>query len=119
MAYDLEEQEKIATLKAWWQQYGNLATWLLVAVLAAYSGWAGWQYHVRTQAVQASALYDELMDAAPEIVKASTFGISRRARATNGVGAGRPSEFLPRCTAQGAGIHTPPQGLRLRSRRGP
>lgn len=64
MAYDLEEQEKIATLKAWWQQYGNLATWLLVAVLAAYSGWAGWQYHVRTQAVQASALYDELMEAA-------------------------------------------------------
>jgi predicted negative regulator of RcsB-dependent stress response len=64
MAYDLEEQEKIATLKAWWQQYGNLTTWLLVAVLAAYSGWAGWQYYTRTQAVQASALYDELMDAA-------------------------------------------------------
>ncbi|UGQ44879.1 YfgM family protein [Massilia endophytica] len=64
MAYDLEEQEQLASLKAWWAQYGNLATWLLVAGLAAYSGWAGWQYYIRTQAVQASALYDELQDAA-------------------------------------------------------
>ena len=63
MAYDLEEQEQLATLKAWWDKYGNLATWLLVAVLAAYSAWQGWNYYQRNQAGAASALYDELQSA--------------------------------------------------------
>jgi predicted negative regulator of RcsB-dependent stress response len=63
MAYDLEEQEQLATLKAWWDKYGNLATWILVAVLAAYSGWQGWNYYQRNQAGAASALYDELQSA--------------------------------------------------------
>lgn len=63
MAYDLEEQEQLATLKAWWDKYGNLATWLLVAVLAAYSAWQGWNYYQRNQAGAASALYDGLQSA--------------------------------------------------------
>ncbi|MBB3224845.1 YfgM family protein [Pseudoduganella umbonata] len=60
MAFDHQEEEQLASLKAWWARYGNAATWVLVAGLAAYSGWAGWQYYQRTQAVEASALYDEL-----------------------------------------------------------
>ncbi len=63
MAYDLEEQEQIASLKAWWDKYGNAATWVLIAALAAYSGWNGWNYYQRNQAGQASALYDELQNA--------------------------------------------------------
>jgi predicted negative regulator of RcsB-dependent stress response len=63
MAYDLEEQEQIATLKAWWEKYGNLTSWVLIAGLAAYSGWTGWNYYQRSQAAQASALYDELQTA--------------------------------------------------------
>jgi predicted negative regulator of RcsB-dependent stress response len=63
MAYDLEEQEQLATLKAWWEKYGNLTTWVLIAGLAAYSGWQGWHYYQRSQATQASALYDELQSA--------------------------------------------------------
>jgi predicted negative regulator of RcsB-dependent stress response len=63
MAYDLEEQEQLATLKAWWEKYGNLTTWILIACLAAYSGWQGWKYYERNQAGQASALYDELQSA--------------------------------------------------------
>jgi predicted negative regulator of RcsB-dependent stress response len=63
MAYDLEEQEQLASLKAWWEKYGNLTTWVLIAGLAAYSGWAGWNYYQRNQAGQASALYDELQSA--------------------------------------------------------
>lgn len=57
---DLEEQEQLDQLKHFWQQYGNLITWVLTAVLAAYAGWNGWQYWQRKQATQASALYDEL-----------------------------------------------------------
>jgi predicted negative regulator of RcsB-dependent stress response len=63
MAYDLEEQEQLATLKAWWEKYGNLTTWVLIAGLAAYSGWQGWNYYQRSQATSASALYDELQSA--------------------------------------------------------
>lgn len=60
MAYDLEEQEQLASLKAWWEKYGNVTTWVIIAGLAAYSGWAGWQYYQRNQSAQASALYDQL-----------------------------------------------------------
>ena len=30
MAYDLEEQEQLADLKAFWNKYGNLLTWVLI-----------------------------------------------------------------------------------------
>ncbi len=60
MAYDHQEEEQLASVKEWWGKYGNAATWVVVAGLAAYSGWTGWNYYQRTQAVQASALYDEL-----------------------------------------------------------
>ncbi|KQQ31931.1 hypothetical protein ASF61_16455 [Duganella sp. Leaf126] len=63
MAYDLEEQEQLASLKAWWDKYGNLTTWLIIAALAAYSAWAGWNYYQRNQTAQASALYEELQRA--------------------------------------------------------
>jgi len=60
MAYDLEEQEQIETLKSWWKQYGNLVTWLLIAALTAFSGWSAWNYYQRSQAAQAGQLYDEI-----------------------------------------------------------
>ncbi|MYM94277.1 YfgM family protein [Duganella vulcania] len=63
MAYDLEEQEQIATLKAWWDKYGNLTSWVLIAGLAAYSGFVGWNKYQGNQAAQASALYDEVQAA--------------------------------------------------------
>lgn len=63
MAYDLEEQEQLATLKAWWAQYGNLVTWVLIIALAGYAGWNGWQYYQRSQAAQASQLFGELQNA--------------------------------------------------------
>ncbi len=63
MAYDLEEQEQLATLKAWWNQYGNLVTWLLIIALASYSAWTGWNYFQRNQSVQAGQLYEELQRA--------------------------------------------------------
>lgn len=64
MAYDLEEQEQLATLKAWWARYGNLVTWLLAAVLAAYAGWSAWKYYQRDQAAKGAVLYEEIVKAA-------------------------------------------------------
>ena len=39
---DLEEQEQLDQLKSFWKQYGNLVTWVLVAVLGAFAAWNGW-----------------------------------------------------------------------------
>jgi predicted negative regulator of RcsB-dependent stress response len=61
---DLQEQEQLDALKAFWAQYGNLVTWTLVIVLAAYAGWNGWNYWQGKQALQASAMYDALDQAA-------------------------------------------------------
>lgn len=63
MAYNLEEQEQLAQIKGWWNRYGNIVTWLLIAVLAAYAGWTGWKTYQRSQADQAAVLYQELQNA--------------------------------------------------------
>lgn len=60
MAYDLEEQEQLASLKAFWNQYGNLTTWVLIIVLGSYAGYNFWNHYQRTQSGEASALYGEL-----------------------------------------------------------
>ncbi len=57
---DLEEQEQLDQLKHFWAQYGNLITWLLIAVLSVFAGWNAYQYWQRSQATQAAALFDEL-----------------------------------------------------------
>src|SRR5215207_2368130 len=61
---DLEEQEQLAEIKHFWNQYGNLITWVLIAVFGTIAAWNGWQWWQRNQAVQASALYDEVERAA-------------------------------------------------------
>jgi len=63
MAYDHEEQEQIASFKAFWDRFGNLIMGVLIVALLAYAGYNFWQSRQRTQAVEASALYDELQTA--------------------------------------------------------
>jgi predicted negative regulator of RcsB-dependent stress response len=69
MAYDLEEQEQLASLKAFWAQYGNLLSWVVTIGLAAYAGYNFWNYQQRNQATQASGLYSELQKAAKDNAK--------------------------------------------------
>jgi predicted negative regulator of RcsB-dependent stress response len=61
---DLEEQEQLAEIKHFWNEYGNLITWALIAVFGAIAAWNGWQYWENTQSTQASAMYDEVERAA-------------------------------------------------------
>jgi len=63
MAYDLEEQEQIASFKAFWSKYGNLITWVLIIALGSFAAYNFWNQHVRKSSVEASALYDTLSDA--------------------------------------------------------
>ena len=74
--YDLEEQEQLAELKAWWRQYGNLVTGVLLVVSLSLAGWQGWNWYQRQQAAQASAVFNVLQQAAAagdqQKVKAAT-----------------------------------------------
>lgn len=72
---DLEEQEQLDQLKAFWKQYGNLITWALTLVLAGFAAWNGWNWWQREQAGQAAAMFDELQKAADAGDAAKTAGI--------------------------------------------
>jgi predicted negative regulator of RcsB-dependent stress response len=60
MALDLEEQEQIAELRAWWDRYGNLVLSVVVGSAIALAGWQGWRWHQQAQTAQAAVLYDTL-----------------------------------------------------------
>ena len=57
---DLQEQEQLDAVKAFWKRYGNLITWLLVVVMGAFAAWNGWNWWERDQAMKSGAMYDEL-----------------------------------------------------------
>ena len=63
MAYDLEEQEKIASLKAWWEKYGNALTTLALGVAIAVAGYNAWQWYSRDKVAKAAGTYEELLKA--------------------------------------------------------
>jgi predicted negative regulator of RcsB-dependent stress response len=62
-AYDLEEQEQLAEIKAWWKQYGNRLANVAIVAAVIVLGWQGWNWHQRNQASQASAIYGVLQKA--------------------------------------------------------
>jgi predicted negative regulator of RcsB-dependent stress response len=70
---DLQEQEQVDALKAFWKQYGNLITWTITLVLAAFAGYNFWLKHERDQGAQASTMYAELEVAAQggDVVRAA------------------------------------------------
>jgi predicted negative regulator of RcsB-dependent stress response len=61
---DLEEQEQLAELKHFWKRYGNVISWVLIAVFGAVAAWNGYQYWQRNQSSQAAVMYDEVERAA-------------------------------------------------------
>ncbi|MDO3506813.1 tetratricopeptide repeat protein [Ralstonia pseudosolanacearum] len=63
MAYDLEEQEQLESLKHWWRDNGNVVTWIVIVVLLALAGWFGWKNWQRKQAGEASVLYEQVQKA--------------------------------------------------------
>ncbi len=61
MAYDLQEQEQLATFKAWWEKYGNFVLTAATLVLLAIAAFNGWRWYERREATQAAAEYDKLI----------------------------------------------------------
>jgi predicted negative regulator of RcsB-dependent stress response len=60
MAYDLEEQEQLAELKAWWAKYGNFIMTVTTLVLLGFAAYNGWQWYGREQASKAAGVYGQL-----------------------------------------------------------
>src|SRR5258706_2149112 len=72
MAYDLQEQEQLAELRALWEKYGNLVTTVLGLLLLALAGYWGWQRYQVGQAAEAAAVYEQLNKAVSENNAAKT-----------------------------------------------
>jgi len=70
--YDLEEQEQLEDLKAWWRHWGNLITGVVVAIAVGIIGVQGWRWWQGHQAGQASVLYNAVTAAvkANDVAKA-------------------------------------------------
>ncbi len=58
--YDLDEQERLDELKAWWKRWGNVVMIGAAAAIAAAAGWRYWQNHIMTQSLEAAAVYEKL-----------------------------------------------------------
>lgn len=54
---DQEEQEKLDSLKAWWNRYGTIITIVLAVMVATFGGTKVWDHFQRQQAQQAADLY--------------------------------------------------------------
>jgi len=61
---DLEEQEQLAALKAWWNQFGNLVMLGVVLASVALAAWYGWNGYRDSKAQEAASVYETLQKAA-------------------------------------------------------
>ncbi len=64
MAYDLDEQEQIDQVKAFWAKWGNLITWAATAMALVFAAFYGYKYYQRTQTTKAAPLFEQLEKAA-------------------------------------------------------
>ena len=63
---DLEEQEQLDRLKAFWKQFGNIISGVLIVVFGSIAAYNGYQWWQRDKAAQAAAMYDEVERTAKE-----------------------------------------------------
>ncbi len=61
--FDLEEQEKLDELKAWWKTYGKLVTALVVAAVLGMAGWQVWQSWQGKKQAEAAAMFSLMQQA--------------------------------------------------------
>jgi predicted negative regulator of RcsB-dependent stress response len=64
--YDLEEQEQLAELKAWWKQNGNQLLNVVTVVALVVLAWQGWNWYQRSQSGQSSMVFQVLQKAVQE-----------------------------------------------------
>lgn len=60
MALDLEEQEQVDALKAWWKDHGNKVIVGLTVFVLSVAIWRGWESYQAKQTGEAAAIFDVL-----------------------------------------------------------
>ncbi|HEU4709202.1 MAG TPA: tetratricopeptide repeat protein [Methylophilaceae bacterium] len=70
MAYDLEEQEELDALKAWWRANGNKVLAFLTVVFACFAAVQGWKYYQNKKSIEASNEYQQLIQTDSKDLKA-------------------------------------------------
>lgn len=60
--YDLDEQERMDELKAWWKRWGTVVMIGAAVAISAAAGWRYWQSHTLTQSLEAAAVYEKLTE---------------------------------------------------------
>ena len=63
MAYDLEEQESLAEIKAWWDKWGTLILSVVTAACLAASAYQGWRWYQAKESAEAGTLYAQMVQA--------------------------------------------------------
>ncbi len=63
MAYDLEEQESLDQLKAWWEKWGNITLSTITVGCLAFAAYNGWNWYERYQGSKATVAYVALQNA--------------------------------------------------------
>ncbi len=58
MAFDLEEQERIDSLKGWWDRFGNTILTAIIVVMLGILAWYGWNWYQSSQVKQALGYYE-------------------------------------------------------------
>ena len=66
MAIYETEEEQLEALKGWWKENGQSTIVGVIAGIVAILGWNFWQNYKHDQAMQASALYEQLLTAVNE-----------------------------------------------------
>ena len=61
--YDLEEQEKLSALQAWWENYGKYVTTVVTLLCLTIVAVQGWRWYVRSQGEKAAVLYNAVSQA--------------------------------------------------------
>lgn len=63
------EEEQIEAFKEWWKKYGTIAIVVLAVCVGGYFGWQAWQRSQANHISEASALYQNMIDAASDLSK--------------------------------------------------
>jgi predicted negative regulator of RcsB-dependent stress response len=61
--YDLEEQEKLSALQAWWEANGKYVTGIVTVLCVTIIAVQGWRWYSRSQSEKAAVLYNAISQA--------------------------------------------------------
>jgi predicted negative regulator of RcsB-dependent stress response len=64
--YDLQEQEQIDALKAWWKENRRVTVLIVIAIILGATGVQAWRYNQQSTAKQAAQHYGALQQLVPQ-----------------------------------------------------